>query len=53
MQTTKAIHALTNEHVNGFEEPEAEDNMSSLEKIDALEVMYFACSYYFLPIFVL
>jgi len=53
MQITKAIHALTNEHVKGFKEPEAEDKMSSLEKIDALEVIYFACSDYFPPIFVL
>lgn len=34
---TKALRALTNEHVKGHKESEAEDQASSLESIDALE----------------
>lgn len=46
MQITKAIRALTNEHVKDFKEIELEDKMSSLETKDALEVTYLACSDY-------
>lgn len=49
MQITKAIRALTNGHVKGFKEFEPEANMTSLEKNDALEVIYFA---FVFPIFV-